>query len=197
MDTMPFLGLPAVQHDVCLVADYRELSPVDLADFAGYERRHLVAWSMGVWVAAHLLAGRAHLFASTTAIGGTLTPVDGQRGIPPDSYAAMLDHFDQAVLTTFYRNMFDDEAHLARFFDHRPQRDLAGLGDEMAAFRDASLAFGPGRDIYTRKIVTSRDRIFSGRNQVRAWGKGCGIVTNWPHFPYYYLTDWQELLSDS
>lgn len=194
MDSAPFRFLPAAHHDLCLFSDYRQLQPVSLEPFAGYEQLHLIGWSMGVWVAAHLLADQAAAFTSATAIGGTLTPVDKQRGIPSDSYADMLDHFSQEVLDTFYRNMFDDEDQLARFLANPPQRDLPGLRDEMAAFRDAFLGSGPGRDLYTHKIVTSRDRIFSGRNQMRAWGKGCGVVHNWPHFPYFLIGDWRELL---
>lgn len=196
MDAAPFRFLPAANLDVCLFSDYRQLQPVDLEPYAGYERLYLLGWSMGVWVASHLLAGQADAFASTTAIGGTLTPVDKQRGLPPESYAAMLEDFNQQVLDTFYRDMFDDEEQLARFLTTRPQRDLTGLRDEMAAFRDAFVRFGPGRDIYTHKIVTSRDRIFAGRNQLRAWGKGCGTVRNWPHFPFFMLADWRELLPE-
>lgn len=194
MDATPFRFLSAHDHDLCLFSDYRRLQPVDLAPFAGYERLHLIGWSMGVWAAAHLLADQAERFASCTALGGTLAPIDKQRGIPPESYAAMLDPFTQEVLDGFYRNMFDDEDQLARFLAHRPQRDLPGLQEEMIAFRDAFLNFGPGRDLYTHKIVTSRDRIFSGRNQMRAWGKGCGTVHNWPHFPFFLFSDWRELL---
>jgi hypothetical protein len=195
MDATPFRFLPARNHDLCLFSDYRRLQPVDLAPFAGYERLHLIGWSMGVWAAARLLADRADRFASAVALGGTLAPIDNQRGIPPESYAAMLDPFTQDVLDNFYRNMFDDEAQLVRFLANRPQRDLPGLRDEMIAFRDAFLNFGPGRDLYTRKIVTSRDRIFSGRNQMRAWGKGSGEVCNWAHFPFFLLEDWSDLLT--
>ena len=194
MDPMPFRGLPAHDYDLCMVLDYRNLQLVDLEVFAGYQHLHLIAWSMGVWMAAHLLSEQAHCFATATAVGGTLTPVDGQRGIPPASYGDMLDHFGAEVLDTFYRNMFDDEAHLNRFVANRPQRFLSELREEMVAFREAFLRSGPGRDIYSRKIITSRDRIFSGRNQMRAWGKGCGDVRNWPHFPFYHLADWRELL---
>jgi biotin synthesis protein BioG len=194
MDPAPFRFLPAAEHDLCMFSDYRELHQVDLVAFTGYQRLHLVAWSMGVWVAARLLADQAAAFASATAIGGTLTPVDGQRGIPPESYADMLDHFSQEVLDAFYRNMFDDEDQLARFLANRPQRALPELRNEMTAFRDAYHRSGPGRDLYSHKIITSRDRIFSGRNQMRAWGKGCGTVHNWPHFPFFLLNDWRELL---
>jgi len=194
MDPAPFHELPAADLDLCMFFDYRELHPVDLGHFSGYHRLYLVAWSWGVWMASHLLANRAAVFSSATAIGGTLLPVDAQRGIPPESYQAMLNHFSPEALDSFYRDMFDDSGQLTRFLAQRPQRPLAELGTEMAACRDAFLHAGAGRDIYSRTLITSRDRIFSGRNQMRAWGKGRGEVTAWPHFPFYLLTDWRDLL---
>jgi biotin synthesis protein BioG len=194
MDPEPFRFLPVGDCDLCMIFDYRQLRSISLEPFAGYERLHLIAWSMGVWVAAHLLAEQAAAFASSTAIGGTLTPIDKLRGIPPENYAAMVDTFDQATLDSFYRNMFDDEEQLARFLANKPQRDLHSLHDEMKAFRASVLQYGPGSDIFTHKIITSRDRIFSGRNQLRAWGKDSGTVRNWPHFPFSLLAGWRDLL---
>lgn len=195
MDAEPFRFLSADGCDVCLVHDYRRLQPLDLHAFAGYQQLHLVAWSMGVWVAAHLLADQAEAFVSRTALAGTLTPINAGRGLPPDSYAAMVNDFNQEVMDTFYKNMFNDTSHLARFLANRPRRSLAALRDEMAAFRDAVLAAAPVRDIYTRKIVTSRDRIFTGRNQLRAWGRDGAVVHVWPHFPFFLFADWQDLLA--
>jgi len=194
MDSTPFQSLPSGDCDLYMVYDYRQLRPISLDCFAGYERLHLIAWSMGVWVAAHLLADQAASFASCTAIGGTLTPVDKQRGIPPEIYADMADNFNQETLESFYRNMFDTEEPLARFLANRPQRNLHELQDEMVAFNNFFVQYGPGKDLFTQKIITSRDRIFSGRNQMRAWGKGSGTTLNWPHFPFYLLSSWQELL---
>jgi hypothetical protein len=193
MDPTPFADIPATESDLCMVYDYRELAPLDLEPFASYAQLDCVAWSMGVWVAAHLLAEHRQAFSSLTAIGGTLQPIDGQRGIPPASYTAMLKGFNAEILEGFYRNMFDDQEQLERFLAHRPRRQVDELRQEMAAFQHLSSHCGPGTDIYSRKIITSRDRIFSGRNQMRAWGKGCGTVCNWPHFPFYLLGDWQEL----
>jgi hypothetical protein len=106
----------------------------------------------------------------------------------------MLDRFGPGILEGFYRDMFDEDGHLERFLAHRPRRDIDDLHREMEAFQEAYDRFGPGADIYSRKIITSRDRIFSGRNQMRAWGKGCGLVRNWPHFPFFLLQDWRDLL---
>lgn len=195
MDPEPFLALPAEGLDLCMLSDYRTLEPVSLEPFAGYERLHLLAWSMGVWVAGHLLAGQAEAFATTTALAGTLVPVDGQRGIPPASYQALVDSFDQQTLDGFYRSMFDDEAEQERFLAVRPRRSLAELGQELRAFRQAFDQHGPGADIFQRAIVTGRDRIYSGRNQLRAWGKERSTVTNWPHFPFYACSGWRALLA--
>lgn len=194
MDPHPFLSLPSGDYDLYMVYDYRQLQPISLDRFAGYTRLHLIAWSMGVWVAAQLLADQADAFATATAIGGTLTPVDQQRGIPPAIYADMADHFNQATLESFYRDMFDREEQLAWFLANRPQRDLQELHDELIAFNNTFIFHGPGKDLFSQKIVTSRDRIFSGRNQMRAWGKGSSLVRNWPHFPFSLLASWRELI---
>ena len=195
MDATPFAEVPAGESDLCMVCDYRQLAPVDLEPLAGYGRLHLVAWSMGVWVASHLLAEQRHRFSSLTAIGGTLKPIDPKEGIPPENYQAMLANFGPDILQGFYENMFEELPQCERFLANRPQRTLDQLAREMAAFQEAYEQFGPGTDIYTRKIITSRDRIFSGRNQIRAWGKGHGVVRNWPHFPFYGLEGWQDILA--
>ena len=196
MDPTPFQEVPARGYDLVMVYDYRELEPFDWTPFLSYQQVHLIAWSMGVWMAAHLLKNYQAHFASLTAIGGTLVPIDAQKGIPGTSYQAMLAGFDGEVLAQFYDNMFDDKEQLTRFLAHKPQRTLEELGQEMAAFQQAFNQFGREKDIYTRKIITSRDRIFSGRNQMRAWGKGKGFVRNWPHFPFFLIEDWSDLLVD-
>ncbi len=99
MDPEPFRFLSARSCDVLLVHDYRQLQSLDLEPLASYRQVHLAAWSMGVWVAAHLLGDRAGIFASRTALAGTLSPIDAGRGLPPEAYATMVDSFGPEVLT--------------------------------------------------------------------------------------------------
>ncbi len=195
MDPEPFRALPAECLDLYMLYDYRTLGPISLEPFTGYERLHLLAWSMGVWVAGHLLAGRAEAFATSTALAGTLVPVDEKKGIPPASYQTLVESFSQQTLDGFYRSMFDDEAQQERFLAVRPKRSLPELDQELRAFRQAFDQHGPGADIFHRAIVTGRDRIYSGRNQLRAWGKGRSTVTNWTHFPFYACSGWRALIS--
>lgn len=196
MDETPFACVPAREHDLYMVCDYRKLAPLEFTPFAGYDRMHLIAWSMGVWAAAQVLAGRESAFDSRVALAGTLCPIDDKLGLAPARYETMAQRFSASVLEEFQASMFDLPDHLARFQAARPDRPLAELGEEMLAFRAAVEQTGPPADLYTSRIVTSRDRVFPGRNQLRAWGRDNCIATSWPHFPFYLLDDWADLLGD-
>ncbi len=178
-----------------MVYDYRSLTPLDMSLFAQYESLHLLAWSMGVWVAGHLLPSMHERFQTRTAIGGTLDPVHDLKGIPVDGYRNMLDHFDDTVLTQFYHSMFEDEQQLNRFLFARPKRSLSGIHAELAAFQDFYCTYGTGKDFFTKKIITTRDRVFPLKNQLRSWGKKEATLLKLPHFPFYSIKTWQELIS--
>lgn len=197
MDAEPFRFLTAKHCDVLLVHDYRQLpGHFDLSPLlANYARLHLIGWSMGVWTAAHMLTGQAEQFSTSLALAGTLLPIDDQQGIPLKNYAALCQNFSPAALSSFYSAMFDDnEQQLQRFLSHCPQQRLIDLQEELLSFQQAFHHFGPAQDIFAHKIVTSRDKIFSARNQMRHWGRGNSLLRNWPHFPFFFCHDWMELL---
>ncbi|WP_153305958.1 pimeloyl-ACP methyl esterase BioG family protein [Desulfogranum mediterraneum] len=196
MDPGPFQGIPAKECDVLLVYDYNQLTGLDLEAIAAYQEIHLLAWSMGVWVAAHLfqppeLQGR---FTSSTAIGGTLEPIHPSLGIPPASYQQILDSFSASTLAAFQDSMFTQEAERQRFLAHPPKRSLDNVQAELAAFQAHYQRFGAAADIFSHKLVTSRDRVFPLKNQLRAWSKQASTILKLPHFPFYALQGWQELI---
>ncbi|MGI6656678.1 MAG: pimeloyl-ACP methyl esterase BioG family protein [Desulfobulbus sp.] len=197
MDPAPFVPLELPECDLLFICDYRTLQPFSPQLLSGYRRCRLLAWSMGVWVAAHLLADRADLFSARTALGGTLQPLDARLGLPPAAYEAMLADFGPPVLDAFYRSMFDSETELATFLAHRPGRSMEALRDEMLAFRNAVRSQPPPADCYTRHLVTSRDQVFPGRNQIRAWGKERCTLVRWPHFPFYQCGGWPGLSTET
>jgi biotin synthesis protein BioG len=193
MGPEPFIPLDSGGLDVLMVHDYRKLDDLDIAALLPRQGRvHLLAWSMGVWAAASLLQGIE--FASATALGGTLRPVDDRRGIPVRVFDETIEKFSTQVLEDFYGAMFDDTAESARFTDSRPRRSLAELRDELRVLRAAAEQQPPPGDIYTRRLVTGRDRIFPARNQVRAWGRDNCTVLPLPHFPWYRHASWAGLL---
>ncbi|HHD56050.1 MAG TPA: DUF452 family protein, partial [Desulfobulbaceae bacterium] len=72
MGPEPFTGLFPENHDCFICYDYRRLVLPDLSWFDDYRQIDLLAWSMGVWVAAQTLADISTRFTSATALAGTL-----------------------------------------------------------------------------------------------------------------------------
>uniref|UniRef100_UPI0040561F96 pimeloyl-ACP methyl esterase BioG family protein n=1 Tax=Candidatus Electronema sp. TaxID=2698783 RepID=UPI0040561F96 len=187
MGPEPFQDADFGCADVLLVYDYRSMDDSVFAALPQVKPLHLLAWSMGVWAAAWLAEHgprfAALRFSTATAVGGTLRPIDDQRGISPESFDAMLDDFSPLTLEQFYRSMFDNNAEAEQFLARRPQRPWQDLRDELCCLRDLCRSSSVPPDIYNRRIVTSRDRIFSARNQLRAWGRDRCETLPLPHFP--------------
>lgn len=185
MDPAPFADLAIPGHDLLMVYDYRDLTPPDLSCLAGYRQRHLLAWSMGVWAASRQLAAPPFFFHSATALAGTLQPVHDRCGIPTAAFDATLSSLDRDAADAFYRSMFDEPDQAERFLAQRPDRSTTSLRNELERLKTACLGQGPGPDIFDRRIVTSRDRVFPARNQKRAWQGTVSVTRKWPHFPFY------------
>ncbi len=192
MGPEPFQKMTAGVVDVLMVYDYRVLNEDICATVPESGRLHLLAWSMGVWVAARLLQGIA--FHSATAIGGTCRPLDDRYGIPGRLFDDTINNFSPAALTGFYNAMFDNPEQARPFLDTRPDRPPAEMKEELIALRTACRKRPEAEDIFEHHIVTARDRIFPTRNQIRAWGrKNCATVAL-SHFPFYQWSSWDELL---
>ncbi|MCI5145773.1 MAG: DUF452 family protein, partial [Candidatus Electrothrix sp. AR3] len=178
MGPEPFFELDFGLADVFMVYDYRQLDDFDfsaLLPALETSRLHLLAWSLGIWVAARLFQEDAFFpalhFSSATAIGGTCQPIDNHHGIPGQRFEQMLADFSPAVVRAFYDSMFASQEEAERFWACRPQRPLAEMREELLVLRAVCAEHPEMPDIYSRRIVTNRDRIFSLRNQVRAWGR--------------------------
>lgn len=196
MDARPFAPLSAGGVDVCMLSGYQKVEAPNMMQLHEYEEVVLLAWSFGVWMAAQVCTWQLRAGCSDMiALAGTLKPVDAQLGLAPEQFEAVLANFDETVLVKFYGSMFDEEAHSALFLKNRPRRELADLKRELAFLHRESLAAPVALDMFTQHIVTSRDRIFPGRNQTRSWGRENVRVLQWPHFPFYHFATWGELLA--
>ncbi len=186
MDPAPFRSVPSVDHDLLMVYDYRQVEPEAIMErIVKYDFLHLVAWSMGVWIAGKFFCSYKDRFSSTTAVNGTLTPIDDQRGIPPKAFNTMISGFSAAVLEGFYRDMFDQQDLAERFLHSKPKRTAGSILSELQTLKHMYDELGPGDDIFTRKLVGGRDRIFPARSQLLSWGKKNCERTKAAHFPFY------------
>jgi hypothetical protein len=183
MGPEPFAGLTGPDRDLYLLFDHQALTLPEPGHLWEYDQVELLAWSMGVWVAATTLAPFAKRFASATALAGTLHPIDDRLGIPAAAWMEMEEQLDETMLKRFYASMFTEKKELRRFLAHRPERTLASLKNELKSLRRQVFATPVPVDLFTCRIVPRRDRIFPPRNQLRAWGKDRCQRQPWPHFP--------------
>lgn len=195
MDPAPFRSIPANNHDLLLVYDYCQNDPTSIIEqVEKYTSLHLAAWSMGVWIAGTFFTDYRDRFETTTAINGTLTPIDDKLGLPPQLFDDMILHFSPPVLEGFYREMFDPQDQAEHFLTIRPERSLVSIKTELQTLRQLYNEYGPGADIFSRKIVGTRDRIFQARAQLRSWGKeNCTRIKN-AHFPFYDWPSWDLVI---
>jgi pimeloyl-[acyl-carrier protein] methyl ester esterase len=199
MGPEPFAELAASHADVLLLYDYRSMDDAVFAELIGREHLYLLAWSMGVWAAAWLKQ-RSRIFSalhfqSATAVGGTLRPVDDRCGIPVQGFTGMLRDLSAENIEVFYRSMFEREKEAEYFLCRRPQRACEELREELACLHERCLGSSELPDIFSHRIVTSRDRIFPARNQLRAWGRHRCHAAALPHFSFYRQNE-KELRTD-
>ena len=179
------LPLPA-EADVWVGYDYRSLTFPE--PFEPFEEVHLVAWSLGVWVATALW-GKASPFASTTAINGTPFPIHAEWGIPPAIFEGTLAHLDADGLRRFDRRMCGDRVTLQHFQQLTPIPE-ADKAEELQALYQTigATAIDPlqAATFWQRAIISSADRIFPTANQQAYWtGKAEVLLIEGSHLPFY------------
>ncbi len=179
------LPLPA-EADVWVGYDYRSLTfPESLARF---EELHLIAWSLGVWVATALW-GSASPFTTTTAINGTPFPIHAEWGIPPAIFEGTLAHLDADGFRRFDRRMCGDRVTLQHYQQLTPIPE-ADKAEELQALYQTigATAIDPlqAATFWQRAIISSADRIFPTANQQAYWtGKAEVLLIEGSHLPFY------------
>lgn len=187
---------PGFCYDILHCYDYRStIMPADvLESVAGYDEIILVAWSLGVWAARH--AGLEGI-TRALAVNGTMTPVNREKGIPPDVFQATLDNYDEENRTRFMRRMCGSSALFEAFLDVAPLRTALDQKEELASILQSVL--GNKNDVvpswrYTHALIGGRDMIFSPKAQELAWrGVQCERADRMPHFPFFEFGNWSEL----
>jgi len=158
-------------HDILSVCDYTEPAPpIDLSEWRRrYQTIDLVAWSLGVWMAAFMLQhGDRSLLSECVAVNGTLHPIDNERGIPGDIFTGTVENWPvEAMRQRFYRRICSKNA-LNSF--PWPERSPESQLMELMAL-ETRITANPGElpPLFHRAVVSGNDRIFAAGNQLRAW----------------------------
>jgi len=182
-----------------MLYDYREpaLSD-DMHDrMAAYDKVNVVAWSLGVAIAARACAQHRHRIDSLIAINGTPTPIHATYGIDPLVFDATIERLTHGGLARFNRRMCGDRDTLRRYETTPPQRRTTELLDELICLRQ-NLSVAPTKQTapFDKAIVTTHDRIIPASSQESCWTERSVPVIrmNGPHFPFFHFATWQEVL---
>ncbi|TYA49648.1 DUF452 family protein [Aggregatibacter actinomycetemcomitans] len=184
------LTLPK-EHDLLICYDYRDLSLN--FDFSCYESVHLVAWSMGVWVAEHVM-GQTPLL-SATAINGTGLPMHDEYGIPCAVFKGTLEAFDEVNQHKFERRMCGDKSTLLQYQSLEGRRSIEETHAELTALYEALLTNRQNVPLHwTKAIIGTQDRIFPVQNQRNYWHSRCTMVEMLGgHYLFPLLQTWAQL----
>ncbi len=188
-DANLFDGLYRPGYDIVVVWDYRDMY-IDWSLADGYIEICIIAWSLGVYASAVSTHGIADRITKRIAVNGTLTPVDSRCGIPEAIFKGTLYGLNLRNLEKFYRRVCGTRSNIAFFENHRPDRNLEELKEELSCFCPLPLLAPEPEKRWDVAIVGRDDAIFPAVNQARAWnGVAPVFFADIPHLP-----DFQTIL---
>jgi pimeloyl-[acyl-carrier protein] methyl ester esterase len=192
MDEKPFKHLAVNDElDILMIYDYTFLEAVE--ELNDYKTVHLVAWSLGVFAAAKVLAGMK--FASTIAINGTLKPIDEGEGIAPNIFQGTIDSWSEIARMKFNRRMCGIE-HGKQFKANAPDRSIESQKSELIALKEQITNSPVPENIFQQAIISLNDKIITRHNQETHW-KNTRIpltIIDEPHYFFPELKSWKEML---
>lgn len=197
VDYYPFQYLTSENSDLVMFYDYKDLEGSEILTeiFNKYKNVNIIAWSLGVWVAATLLSSYKNEINYAIALNGSLKPIDDSYGIPVKTFQATIDNFSIAGRNSFNKRMCRDAQTMAKFIMSKPAREIAEQKEELIHLQDLIFNTKVPQNIFTDVIIGDNDRIIPTVNQIAYWQS---VQLNYklikaPHFIFYHWTDWEEI----
>lgn len=186
-----FRNLSAGGADCWIAYDYRSLEFPQIP--SRYAEIHLVAWSMGVWVASQVVPERR--LATATAINGTPFPCHDEWGIPARIFQGTLEHLDAANWARFCRRMCGSRT-LAVRYEELTDRRVEELKEELSFLNRQVAERGCNESFaWDKAFVSLSDHVVPAENQLRYWSRAGVPVTELdaPHHPFHLWSRWEEI----
>ena len=183
-------------YDLLFFYDYTKISEI-MEDLSAYDKIHVIAWSLGVWVTNYVLKNFKYNISQAIAINGTLKAIDDEEGIPEQIYALTLKTWNDRNREKFNSRIcggFREYASLKKYFSDRSTTDLKlELDSLQKAIKDNELL----TNIFTKSIIGDKDLIFSTQNQENFWEKQNTEISkiDSPHFPFVVFNCVSKILN--
>lgn len=156
---------------------------------------HLIAFSLGVYMASFLLENSNLNFKTSTAINGTLKPYDENYGISPDIFDKTIENWSIAGKNSFNKRMIKFDHLLGKYLSIQPSRSLEDQKSELIYIRNLIKNHPAPRNIFSLALVGDQDRIFPAMNQIEFWDS-CSRhkIIESPHFPFFSFKNFTQLM---
>ena len=160
--------------------DYNSLDTTfDFELLKRYSEKYLVAWSMGVMVGTCFDIN----YTSTTAVNGTLKPIDEIFGIHPKIYDLTIKGFNEKGRERFLKTIFNEK------FNPNVSRGIEEQRSELVAIK----TYSAKEDFkYLKVYISDNDKIIPTKSQIEYWGVSANLKG--AHCPFDMFTKWSELL---
>ncbi len=188
MDDSVISHLDCFGFDIMTLCDYRNIDFDYLKyDFKKYEKKYLVSWSMGVYV-ANLYEKFFKDFDKKIAIAGTNKIIDNDFGIPLKIYNYTIKFFSDESAEKFIDNIFLNEENKIQI-----KRSTKELKDELVAIKNLSMN---SELDYDKAIIPNKDIVVPYSNQINYWkDKNVEIVRiDSAHYVFGEFESWQEII---
>jgi biotin synthesis protein BioG len=199
-DGTPFHPINSKEYDVLMCFDYRDiLIPKQVERlFENYQEVHLVAWSLGVYIANMTCYKWKELFASKTAINGTLQAIDNLKGIPPSTFQGTIDGLNSRTIGKFWLRMCGGKTGYDLFKKQLPQREIAEQKEELIILQELIQNHFIDWNLYDSVLLGENDLIFPFENLKNAWSEQENVIIkeNTPHFCFYSWDSWDDLMRE-
>ena len=194
IEPQDILFLESFKYDVSMIHSYDSFMMEPFRS-SKYEKVIGFAYSLGVFSIATAMKYQQLPFDEIYAMNGTGKPVDNRFGIRETVFRKTLENLDEENLEVFQRNMFDSEELFLRFRkNYRNSKSIKELKNELQFFLEKSNDNEPDCSIFTKVIISDKDRIFPYANQKRYWkGKKIELIEG-GHFPFYQFKNWDEII---
>lgn len=187
--------LTSTQYDVLTFNNYKQINSFE-EDILSYGEIYLVAWSLGVWNAAAMLAENPEKLQKAIAINGTLNPIDEEQGIHPAIYNGTLSGWNEKNRERFLLRIIGDRKLFAQNRSKFGSRSVLDQQEELQAIANNFKKRGAAKFYYDTAIIGTEDAIFAKQNQVNHWqNKSQYKLVDMPHYPFLHFKTWDEIVN--
>jgi biotin synthesis protein BioG len=168
-------------HDIVSVYDYTDVEPQQFEFTKLYSEVKVAAWSYGVFV-ADFYADFLFNVKKATAINGSTTPIDDNKGIPVKIFLATMQSFNADNREKFYLRIAGGLSAYRQITEILPDREVENQLAELKSLHQMSLITKTNGLNWNIALISTRDKIFPLANMKNAWGDKTVIIEG-EHYP--------------